>query len=60
MELMYWFKHSFGESINYKTLTGYVKRKFGAQVKTARKSHVKKEPDAVQDLKRTSSYSAKS
>ncbi len=60
MELMYWFEDSFGEPINYKTLNGYVKRKYGAQVKTARKSHVKKDPAAVQAFKKTSNYSAKS
>lgn len=54
MELMRWFEDRFGEPINYKTLNGYVKRKYGAQVKTARKSHVKKDPEASGAFKKTS------
>lgn len=60
IELMYWFEESFGEPIKYKTLNGYVKRKYGARVKTARKSHLKKDPDAVEAFKKTSSGSARS
>lgn len=54
MELMYWFEERFGQPINYKTLNGYVKRKYGAQVKTARKSHVLKAPMAAEAFKKTS------
>lgn len=54
MELMHWFEERFGEPINYKTLNGYVKRKWGAQVKTARKSHVAKDPIAAEAFKKTS------
>jgi hypothetical protein len=38
----------------------YVKRNFGAQCKVARKSHVKKDPDAVAAFKKTSGDSARS
>ena len=59
MELMHWFEDSFGTPINYKTLNGYVKRKYSAQVKTARKSHIKKDPGAVAAFKKASSNSAR-
>jgi transposase len=54
VELMHWFEEHFGETINYKTLNGYVKRKYGAQVKTARKSHILKDPLAAEAFKKTS------
>lgn len=54
VELMRWFEDRFGEPINYKTLNGYVKRKYGAQVKTARKSHIRKDPLAAEAFKKTS------
>lgn len=54
VELMNWFEDQFGEPINYKTLNGFVKRKWGAQVKTARKSHVAKDPQAAAAFKKTS------
>jgi transposase len=60
VELMRWFEDRFGEPINYKTLNGYVNRKYGAQVKTARKSHVAKDPRAAEAFKKTSRSSAQS
>lgn len=54
VELMRWFEERFGEPINYKTLNGYVNRKYGAQVKTARKSHVAKDPQAAEAFKKSS------
>lgn len=54
MELMHWFEDHFGEPINYKTLNGYVKRKYHAQVKIARKSHIAKDPLAAEAFKKTS------
>ena len=54
-ELVAWFNERFDADINYKTLNGYVKRKYGALCKTARKSHVKKDPDALEAFKKTSS-----
>ena len=58
MELMRWFEERFGEPINYKTLNGYVNRKYHAQVKTARKSHVSKDPQAAEAFKKTSPSTA--
>ena len=54
-ELVAWFNERFNAEINYKTLNGYVKRKYGASCKTARKSHVKKDLDAFEAFKKTSS-----
>jgi transposase len=58
VELMRWFEDRFGGPINYKTLNGYVKRKYRAQVKTARKSHVSKDPQAAEAFKKTSRSTA--
>ena len=40
--------------INYHTVNKYVKRHFGAKLKVSRKSHVKKDPNAVATFKKTS------
>ena len=58
-ELLDWFNKTFKTEINYKTFHGYVVRKFDAKVKVARKSHVKKDPEAVEAFKKTSIGSAK-
>ena len=58
-ELLDWFNTTFETEINYKTFHGYVVRKFKAKVKVARKSHVKKDPKAVEAFKKTSVGSAK-
>lgn len=53
-ELLGWFNKTFKTEINYKTFHGFVVRKFKAKIKTARKSHVKKDPAAVESFKKTS------
>lgn len=58
-ELKKWFDDEFSTKINYKTLNGFVRRKFGAKIKVARKSHINKNPGAVEALKKTSVQSAK-
>lgn len=60
MELVEWFNEANGTQVPYKTMNGYVKRHFGASVKTARKSHVKKDPEKVAAFKKTSSGTARS
>ncbi|MFM7853175.1 MAG: hypothetical protein ACKO96_14945, partial [Flammeovirgaceae bacterium] len=40
--------------IKYNTLLKYANREFGASVKVARKSHVKKDLEAVSSFKKTS------
>lgn len=53
-ELLTWFEKKFKTEINYKTFHGFVVRKFNAKIKVARKSHVKKDPAAVEVFKKTS------
>lgn len=40
--------------VNYQTINSYVKRNFGAKIKVARKSHVKKDETASDSFKKTS------
>ena len=54
-ELKEWIKENFGQSIKYTTLNGYVKRKFRAKLKVARKSHIKKDEQAVAAFKKNGS-----
>lgn len=54
-ELVAWFNAEFGQQVRYQTMNQFVKRNFGALCKTARKSHVKKDPEAVAAFKKTSS-----
>lgn len=57
-ELVAWFNTEFGTAIPYKTLNQLANRNFGAMCKTARKSHVKKDPEAVQAFKKKTSRSS--
>lgn len=57
-ELLDWFDKKFKTEINYKTFHGFVVRKFKAKIKVARKSHVKKDPAAIEAFKKTSGKSA--
>jgi transposase len=58
-ELQHWVDTHFEKGINYNTLRHYVKRHFGAKLKIARKSHVKKDKEAIAVFKKTSVKSAK-
>ena len=53
-ELLAWFNSRFGTDINYKTFHGFVVRKYNAKIKTARKSHIKKDTNKVEAFKKTS------
>ena len=53
-ELLAWFNSQFGTDVNYKTFHGFVVRKYNAKVKTARKSHIKKDANKVEAFKKTS------
>ena len=53
-ELLAWFNSRFQTDINYKTFHGFVVRKYHAKLKTARKSHIKKEAYKVEAFKKTS------
>jgi hypothetical protein len=59
IELLDWFNNTFKTDINYKTFHGFVVRKYKAKIKTARKSHIKKDAQAVETFKKTSSRSVK-
>ncbi len=53
-DLQYWVDAQFKKGINYNSLRHYVKRHFGAKLKVARKSHVKKDKEAGHLFKKTS------
>jgi transposase len=59
VELQAWIRQEFDKSITYNTLLKYCGRNFGSKSKVARKSHIKKNLQAVEDLKKTSDKSAK-
>lgn len=59
-ELVEWFNTRFGTQVKYHAMNKFVKRNHGAQCKVARKSHVKKDPEAVAAFKKTSRDSARS
>jgi transposase len=58
-DLQQWVDANFAKGINYNSLRHYVKRHFGAKLKVARKSHVKKDKEAVLLFKKTSIKSVK-
>ena len=59
VELLDWFNNTFSTDIKYKTFHGLVVRKFKAKIKVARKVHIKKDIEAVEAFKKTSTRSAK-
>jgi hypothetical protein len=59
VELLSWVEEEFKKTIKYNTLLKYTTRHFGSKVKVARKSHVKKDNEAVIAFKKTSVNSAK-
>ncbi len=59
IELLDWYNKTFQANINYKTFHGFVVRKFNAKIKTARKSHIKKDLQEVEAFKKTSVKSVK-
>ncbi|QZK98185.1 hypothetical protein [Flavobacterium psychrophilum] len=55
VDLINWIvENNIPEGINYHTVNKYVKRHFGAKLKVSRKSHIKKDPNAVESFKKTS------
>lgn len=55
VDLVHWITENYiPEGVNYQTINSYVKRKFGAKIKVARKSHIKKDDQAVDSFKKTS------
>ena|SRR5437899_1182358 len=58
-ELQQWVDENFVKGIKYVTINSYVKRHFGAKLKVARKSHIKKDHQATEAFKKTSASSLK-
>ncbi len=55
IDLIKWITDNYmPEGINYQTINSYVKRNFGAKIKVARKSHIKKDEAAGDSFKKTS------
>ena len=59
IELLDWFNKTFQTEIKYKTFHGFVVKKFNAKIKVARKSHVKKDIQAIDTFKKTSNESVR-
>lgn len=53
-ELRSWIDKEFIPGIGYQTVNKFVKRKFGAKLKVARKSHINKDEKAVKAFKKNS------
>ena len=53
-ELLTWVEKEFQKEVKYNTLLKYCIRHFGSKIKVARKSHVKKDMQAVDAFKKTS------
>jgi transposase len=58
VELQEWVRQEFDKDLKYNTLLKYCGRNFESKAKVARKSHIKKDLQAVEDLKKTSDKSA--
>lgn len=52
-------RQAFCSGIKYHAVNKYVKRKFGAKLKVARKSHIKKDEKQVEEFKKNSRPSFK-
>lgn len=52
-ELLDWVKTELSNDMKYITLVKYTQRHFGTKIKVARKSHVKKDVEAVETFKKT-------
>lgn len=59
VELLEWVKEELLVEIKYNTLVKYAMRHFGSKIKVARKSHIKKDEEAVQSFKKSLPTSAK-
>jgi transposase len=59
VELLDWVKTELSKDMKYITLVKYAERHFGSKIKVARKSHVKKDDQAVETFKKSLVKSAK-
>ena len=53
VELQQWIEKEFKKEVKYNTILKYAMKNFGSKVKVARKSHVKKDNEAVAAFKKT-------
>jgi transposase len=53
VEIQQWLQENFGIEMKYQALNKYIKRKFGARPKVARKSHIDKDENAAALFKKT-------
>jgi transposase len=53
VELLDWVKTELSKDMKYITLVKYAERHFGSKIKVARKSHVKKDEQAVETFKKS-------
>lgn len=53
VEIQHWLQENFGIEMKYQALNKYIKRKFGARPKVARKSHIDKDENAAALFKKT-------
>jgi transposase len=53
IEIQQWLQENFGIEMKYQALNKYIKRKFGARPKVARKSHINKDENAAALFKKT-------
>jgi hypothetical protein len=58
-ELLDWVNKELHKDMKYITLLKYTERHFGSKIKVARKSHVKKDEEAVASFKKTSLKNAR-
>ena len=58
-ELLQWVNEELSKDMKYITLVKYTERHFGSKIKVARKSHVKKDEEAVTAFKKTSLKNAR-
>ncbi len=58
-ELLEWVNKELSKDMKYITLVKYTERHFGSKIKVARKSHVKKDQEAVATFKKTSVKNAR-
>ena len=59
VELLNWMEHEFNKTFKYNTVLKYAYRHFQSKIKVARKSHVKKDEEAVATFKKTLVKTAK-
>ena len=53
VEIQHWLQENFGIEMKYQALNKYIKRKFGARPKVARKSHINTDANAAALFKKT-------